>query len=96
MTALEAALWPTVLPAAFGAMAAALCLYRTSAHQRLAPATTRPGRWQLAASVLLLASVALCQPRLGLAAALGVVSCSLMLACVLLPFLDAWRRVGRS
>lgn len=92
MTAPEAALWP----AALGALAAALCLYRASAHQGLVPATTQPGRWQVAAGVLLVGSVALGQPRLGLAAALGVVICSLMLACVLLPFLDAWRRQGRS
>ncbi|MCE4553532.1 hypothetical protein [Pelomonas cellulosilytica] len=73
------------------ALAAAVCLYRTSQHQRLWSATKTPARWRWAALTLLAGATALLHPALGLAAASGVVISAAMLGCMLLPFINAWR-----
>lgn len=80
------------LMAALLAMAAGMVLYLSSSHQGWR-ARALPLRISAAwASGLCLAALGLQQPSLGWTAALAQTLAWLMLACTVLPFVQAWRQ----
>jgi hypothetical protein len=79
------------------ALLAALSLYLASAHQRLWPgARAHAGGLRVAAALCALLALAAASRALGIWAGVFAASAAIMLAAVLLPYADAWRRTRRE
>ncbi len=76
---------------------AALGFYLASAHQQLWPAANaRPRALRIAAWLATVVATAAAVTALGLWAGVFAALTAIMLVLVLLPYLDAWRRLQRE
>ncbi|MEJ1961097.1 MAG: hypothetical protein WDO56_05915 [Gammaproteobacteria bacterium] len=79
------------------AVMASGCFYLATGHQRLLPAASAyASRLRAAACVFALVSVLAGARAYGFWSGLFAALTALMLACVLLPYLDAWRSAARG